>query len=140
MRDILAILPTPSVDSEEFWNACDREELLLRRCEDCGTVFYYPRPHCVKCGGERLQWQRSAGVGAIHSLTNVAVSFYGKDWESQLPYTVVLVDLAEGPRMLSRLLDAKPEQVRIGAPVRLAFVAVDGRKLPFFRPAEEEAK
>jgi uncharacterized OB-fold protein len=138
MSDILAILPTPTVDSEEFWRGCERGELLLRRCEECGTIAYYPRSHCISCGGERLAWQQSAGTGTIYSFTHVAVSFYGKAWESRLPYTVVLVDLVEGPRMLSRLVDAERARVRIGARVKLAFVSVEGRGLPFFQLAEED--
>ena len=130
-----AILPRPTVDSEAFWAACNRRELLLRRCRVCEAVHYYPRQACPQCGSDALDWLRSAGTGTIYSFTRVHVSFYGAEWESELPYVVILVDLDEGPRMLSRLL-GPGERVRVGARVRVSWVEVDGQTLPFFTLAD----
>ena len=133
--DIIAILPTPSAESAPFWAGCDRDELLLQRCTRGQHLFYYPRLFCPHCGDRDLAWEKCSGQGVIFSFTHVQVSFYGSKWESQLPYTLVLVDLAEGPRMLSRLIGPDQGDVRIGNGVEVQFVAFEGRKLPFFQRA-----
>src|SRR3989304_3427326 len=114
MGDIFAILPSPTNETAPFWEGCNRSELLLCACEACGHVFYYPRLYCPKCGSEKLAWRASEGRGTLYSFTRVGVSFYGKKWESQIPYTLVLVDLDEGPRMLSRLVGPGPATAQIG--------------------------
>jgi uncharacterized OB-fold protein len=128
-----AVLPRPTSASAPFWEACNREELLLPRCEDCGTIFYYPRIACPHCASLRLGWVRSLGRGRIFSLTRVHVSFQGDAWRSQLPYIVILVDLDEGPRMISRLIGADREEAVSGDGVEVVFPQVDGQRLPFFR-------
>lgn len=134
--DIKAILPVPTADSEAFWAGCDRGELLLSRCGDCTRRFYYPRRLCPHCGGSSLDMEASAGRGTVFSFSEVRVSFYGAAWESQLPYTVILVDLDEGPRMLSRLVGG--DAIAIGDRVRVRFVEMEGRKLPYFERRSEE--
>ncbi|WP_342641391.1 Zn-ribbon domain-containing OB-fold protein [Rhodoligotrophos ferricapiens] len=130
-----AILPRPTVDSEEFWAGCNRGQLLLSKCGACGHRFYYPRRLCPACGSNDLGWEESAGRGTVFSHSDVHVSFYGPSWESQLPYTVVLVDLDEGPRMLSRMAKSDAPPVRTGDRVQVSFIEVDGQKLPFFERA-----
>ena len=137
-EEIKAILPVPTADSEAFWAGCDREELLLSRCRECGRRFYYPRRLCPHCGGSSVEMEASAGQGSVFSHSQVEVSFYGKAWESQLPYTVILVDLDEGPRMLSRLVGR--DAIAIGDRVGVRFVAVEGRKLPYFERLGEGAR
>lgn len=129
---ILAILPQPADDSRAFWDGCNQQRLLLPQCDACDAVFYYPRSLCPVCGSERLSWLESAGAGRVFSFTRVEVSFYGTRWESQLPYVVLLVSLAEGPRMVSRLIGAT-NGLCVGAPVQVEFVLVENQRLPFFR-------
>ena len=128
-----AVLPRPTAASQPFWDGCGRGELLLPHCPACGHVFYFPRLHCPKCGDRRPGWRKSAGRGRIFSFTHVAVSFHGPGWESQLPYTVVLVDLDEGPRMLSRLIGDDRQNAASGDAVEVVFPEIDGQRLPFFR-------
>jgi uncharacterized OB-fold protein len=135
VSDLRAVLPQPTKASIPFLDACDREELILPICEDCGKVFFYPRIHCPKCASRNLSWRRACGRGTVFSFTHVAVSFHGADWESQLPYTVILVDLAEGPRIVSRLIGDGRDAVRTGDHVTITFPQVEGRRLPFFRCA-----
>jgi uncharacterized protein len=133
MTDVKAILPTPTADSEAFWQACNDHRLVLPSCVTCSHLFYYPRQMCPRCGGADLDWREVSGRGRVYSFTHVEVSFYGPMWEPDLPYTVVLVDLEEGPRMLSRLVDAQPTDVAVGAEVYVKFVTVDGQAIPMFR-------
>ena len=118
--------------SKPFWDACGRGELQLPHCLRCDRAFYYPRRNCPHCGSAELDTRKAAGTGRVFSFTHVHVSFYGSQWESQLPYTPVLVDLDEGVRMLSRLIGPDRE---IGCSRRQDrcphFVEIEGQKLPF---------
>ena len=137
MENIFAIRPTPTGESRPFWEACNRGELLLQICESCNHVFYYPRFLCPSCGNDKLGWKSASGRGTIYSFTHVAVSFYGPQWESQVPYTPVLVDLDERVRMLSRLVGPDRDKVKIGDRVRVRFVEFETQKLPYFSIARD---
>ena len=132
---LITILPTPTAISQPFWDACDKGELHLPHCSHCDRSFYYPRRACPHCGSENITTKKATGNGQVFSFTHVHVSFYGSQWESQLPYTPVLVDLDEGARMLSRLIGPDRDQVAVGDRVIVNFVEIEGRKLPFFRRA-----
>ncbi len=136
MSELRAVLPQPTAASAPFWDACDREELVLPVCDDCGETFFYPRIHCPKCASPSLGWKRASGRGKVFSFSHVAVSFHGEEWASQLPYTVVLVDLEDGPRMASRLIGEGRDAVRSGDSVTVTFPEIDGRRLPFFQRDE----
>lgn len=120
--------------STPFWDGCARRELLLPRCTDCATTFFPPREACPGCGSDAPDWRPATGRGRVWSLTRVHVSFFGADWEPPLPYDVVLVDLDEGVRMLSRLTPDSDE-VGIGDEVVVRFVEAGARLLPFFAAA-----
>ncbi|MFP5514377.1 MAG: Zn-ribbon domain-containing OB-fold protein [Alphaproteobacteria bacterium] len=135
MLDLLATPPNPTGASAPFWDACDRGELLFPKCGRCGHLFYYPRRHCPLCGDTGLGWQRMSGRGTVFSHSHVHVAFQGGAWGGQLPYTVVLVDLAEGPRMLSRLIGGDAPAVRGGDAVSVVFPQIGDRRYPFFERA-----
>lgn len=132
MSNYRAVLPKPSNASRAFWDACNRGELLISSCQDCKQLFYYPRIACPNCASTNLGWRRSAGLGKVFSYSHVHMSFFGAVWASEVPYTVILVDLDEGVRFLSRLVGAGREGVSIGARVVLDFHVVDNQGLPFF--------
>lgn len=137
MRDDqpMAHLLPPTVDSKPFWEACNAEQLLLQRCAGCRHIFYFARRLCPACGGVELAWEASAGTGRIYSFSEVHVPFQGPAWAGQVPYTVVLVDLDEGPRLLSRWTDSSALP-SVGQRVRVRWPVVGGQKLPFFGPEE----
>jgi uncharacterized protein len=134
-----AVPPSPTPDSEEFWRACDEGRLLLRACERCAHVFYYPRLACPRCSGRALRWLDASGRGTVYSHTTVFTSFYGPDWESEIPYAVLLVDLEEGPRMLSRLV-GEDDMLGTGAAVHVEFWDIGGRRYPCFRLESREQR
>jgi uncharacterized OB-fold protein len=133
----IAELPQPTLDSQAFWDGCQRQQLLLQHCGSCQHVFYYARRLCPACGSTELSWQASSGRGTLYSASQVQVAFQGPHWQSQLPYTVVLVDLEEGPRMLSRWAGGPEHRPQMGQRVRVRFVQVQQEQwLPFFEPDE----
>jgi uncharacterized OB-fold protein/acyl dehydratase len=120
-------------DNRFFWEGVAQRELRIQRCNACGRLQHPPGPMCPACHGLDLGWVRSQGRGAIYSFVYVhhpALPAF------ENPNLVVLVELAEGTRIVSNLVGASREQVRIGLPVAVEFAEVEpGRLLPRFRPA-----
>jgi len=127
-----AHLPTPTVDSAPFWEGCAQGKLLLQACDACKSMIYFPRRTCPHCGASSLRWAQASGRGKVFSFSEVHVSFYGPEWNSELPYTLALIDLEEGPRMLSRMI-GDTGGLRIGDSVQVVFVEAENQKLPFFQ-------
>ena len=90
----------------------------MQQCEDCQLYQYYPRIICSHCGGQSLVWSGVSGRGHIKSFTIVR---RGISRAYEAPYVLVLIDLEEGPCMMSSLVDCEPEAVVIGAQVFVAF-------------------
>jgi uncharacterized OB-fold protein len=125
--------PEPTEISKPYWDACARHELLLQWCRDCGKAQFYPRSVCVHCGSADLEWRRASGRATVYSFSVVRRA---PDASLPVPYVVALVDLAEGPRMMTNIVDCAPESVRIGLPVEVTFEDLgDGASVPLFKPA-----
>ena len=112
------VLPKPTVLTEPYWEACRHGVLTLQQCEDCELYQHYPRIICSHCGGQGLVWSRVSGRGQIKSFTIVR---RGISRAYEAPYVLVLIDLDEGPCMMSSLVDCEPEAVVVGALVSVAF-------------------
>jgi uncharacterized protein len=109
-------VPEPSMSPRLALDAgLARGELPFQRCDDCGAVTFGPRVLCPGCGSEQLAWQVSAGLGTVYATTTMHTR--GRE-----PYNVVLVDLDEGFRMMSRIDGVPPDDVRIGERVRAQVV------------------
>lgn len=99
LSDIGAADPT----TEAFWAACNERRLLVQHCRACGGHQFYPRPFCLACESNDLEWVESAGRGTIYSLTTIRMPVTP---ELPPPYLLALVDLDEGPRLLTNIVDA----------------------------------
>jgi uncharacterized OB-fold protein len=127
-------LPQPDNVSAPYWEAAARGELLIQRCPDCGRRQFYPRAVCTGCGGDP-EWERASGRGAVHTFTVVRQS-YAKPFRDELPYVVAMIELDEGPMLMSNVTDCPVHDVRIGLLVEAHFVpAAENIGVPFFRPA-----
>ena len=134
-------LPRPTPETAPFWQGLRDGRLDLPWCEDCGKPHFYPRMICPQCGGVRLQWRTASGKGVIHTF---AISHKApKGWTGPVPYVIAVVELDEGPRMLTNLDMHEvpgPDNVRIGQPVQLApRVVTEEVTLPWFRCVAEGA-
>ena len=128
-------LPIADADSAEFWKGLARGELLLQHCLDCSAVHYYQQGICRLCGSERLEHRAASGRGRVHSYS-VVYRAPGPAFKDDTPYAVLLVDLEEGPRMVSSLVGGDPEKVTIDMPVVLVCEKITEEvTLPRFRPA-----
>ena len=132
------ILPSPTPLSEPYWQGCRDGVLRLQHCSGCGRYQFYPRNLCSHCSGRELVWRDASGRGRVATFTVVR---RGVSPAYEAPYIVALIDLAEGPRMMSWLVDTGPEDVVIGAPVTVDFEAwSDDVSMPVFRLEQEESE
>ena len=106
-------VPVPSALSQPYWDGLAAGELRLQVCTDCGAPRHYPRLLCEHCYSAQAQWVKASGRGRIHSWT-VAHHAFHPGFAAELPYTLVIVDLDEGPRALGRWRGPEPA---IGLPV-----------------------
>lgn len=130
-----AILPSP--ETTEFWDAARRHELVLPHCRACDVPFFYPRTSCPNCGSRDLDWQRASGRGVLHTYCIHFQTGNPADRE-HLPFVTAIVELAEGPRLMSYLVDVepRPDAITCGIAVQVRFVDLpDGHSLPVFAPA-----
>ncbi len=127
--------PQPDAYTQPFWDACQRQSLEAARCEDCGHCFLPPGPCCPQCWSAELSVCPLSGRGRVYSF-----GIYRRSYHPGLPapYVVALVELEEGPRLVSNVVGCMPEDVRIDMPLRVRFEASGEFVLPRFEPAEEE--
>ncbi len=128
--------PLPHLDEENrpWWDALKRHELYIQRCRDCGALRYYPRALCPECLSSRTEWLRSKGAGKVYTFT-VTYQNTAPGFRESLPYVLAYVELEEGLKMLTNIVDCRPEEVRIGMPVAVVFDDVTPEvTLAKFRP------
>jgi len=127
-------VPVPNFDNAEFWAGCAAGELRLQRCAGCGALRHPPKPMCPHCRSTAVEWQRASGRGTVYSFTIVHRPTLAP-FEPRVPYNVIVVQLDEGPYLVSNLVDCAPEAIRIGMRVEVVFERVnDALMLPKFRP------
>jgi uncharacterized OB-fold protein len=126
--------PPPIINSEtkSFWDATTTGKLLLPRCTDCSTVIWYPRAFCPECSSFDLTWFEATGRGTIYSYT---VNRRGQGDYRDLAYVLAYVELDQGPRVLTNIVDCDADSVAVGQAVQVVFHPTsNGAALPRFRP------
>jgi uncharacterized OB-fold protein len=127
--------PPPIINSETkpFWDATAEGKLLLPKCKACSTVIWYPRAFCPECSSFDLEWIQASGRGTIYSYT---INRRGQGDYRDMAYVVAYVELEEGPRLLTNIVDADYEKLSVGQAVEVVFhTTSNGAALPRFRPA-----
>ena len=128
--------PVPDPATEPYWQGARAGQLRLPRCRDCGQSHFYPRSICPHCNSASLEWVGARGTGTVYSFTLVQRA-PSPAFQPLVPYAVAIVALDEGPHLMSSIVDAAPEAIRIGMPVKVRFLDIgDGARLPVFAPAE----
>jgi uncharacterized OB-fold protein len=122
----------PPID-EAFWGAAREHEFVLQQCAACGESRFPPRPRCPNCGGSEAAWVKASGRGTVVSYVVVHQKLHPV-FDPLVPYTVALVQLAEGPRMLALLPDAAPGDAHVDAEVQVIFQRIEeGLVIPRMR-------
>jgi len=126
--------PRPTPVSQPFWDALRDERVALQRCDDCARWVYYPRSRCPACLSDRLTWTEVAGRGTVYTFT-VAEQATAPPFADEVPQRLAVVELTEGVRVSTTLVDVEPHAIRIGIPVTPVFDhGDDGVTLLRFRP------
>ena len=131
-------LPTIAGETKPFWDSCRQGKLLLQKCGSCGEYQFYPRGICADCWSTDIHWIQASGKGTVWTFT-VTYQNRTPGFVEELPYVVALVELEEGVKMFTNIVDCDPKGVEIGMPVEVTFVrANDQVTVPYFRPISEQ--
>jgi uncharacterized OB-fold protein len=121
--------PEQSPETKPYWDAAAKGQLLIKKCNACGEPHFYPRSLCPFCFSGDTAWVAASGTGTIYS--------YSVMRRVPVPYVVAYVTLAEGPTMISNIVDCDLNAVKIGQAVKVTFKPSDGGPpVPMFTPAE----
>jgi uncharacterized OB-fold protein len=130
----MKLIPGVSPLTEPYWAGAQRGELLLQRCAGCRRVWHPPLPRCPVCHSEDITWQAASGRGTVYTFTVVYHATHVALAE-KVPYITALIQLQEGPRVLTNLRNCSEAEAHVGMPVRLIFEPLtDEITLPQFEP------
>jgi hypothetical protein len=127
--------PQPTPETAHFWEGTRAGELRLQKCHDCAKVYFPPRPFCPQCSSRNVGIHRASGKASLHSY----VIHHRKVPGFTPPYAIAVVELAEGPRMMTNIVDCPqtPEALVLDMPLEVTFLKMDDEiTLPLFRPAK----
>jgi len=134
----MPVVPGMTDLTAPYWEAAREGRLVVQECQECHVLRHPPLPECPSCQrqghGSRLGWREVSGKGTVYTYTVVRHPTHFA-FADKVPYVLAIVELAEGPRLVTALTGAAPEDVRVGLPVRAVFREVaDGVTLPYFEP------
>lgn len=133
--------PTPSrpvpnlkeLDTHAFWSATAEEKLTYQVCGDCGAIVFYPRAHCTSCMSSNLELREASGLGTVYTFSIVRQSYH-PFFRTVAPYAVAWIDLDEGPRLLSNVVNIPVDELNIGQRVQVLWETHEALKIPLFEP------
>jgi len=135
VADVRFDLPTVDSETAPFWEAARDERLLIRRCSACGVASFYPRRFCPECWSEDVEWEQASGRATLYTWSVV----YANDlppFRDRLPYVAAVVDLDEGPRMMTNVVGCEPDGLKVGMDLVVTFEQrTDDVTVPVFQPA-----
>jgi uncharacterized OB-fold protein len=128
-------LPAPDFETKPFWEGCKVGRFLVRHCNECGEDHFYPRPFCPKCWSDDVAWKEASGRGTLYTYSVVRQNDL-PPFPERVPYVAAIVELDEGPRVMTNLVDCELDAIRIGMPVEVDFRAIsDDVTIAVFRAA-----
>jgi uncharacterized OB-fold protein len=125
-------LPAPSIETQRFWDAVQERRLVMPACDRCGKVTFPPTVACPACSGAAFTWKEMSGRGKVFSFV-VYHRVYHPAFADKVPYVVAVVELEEGPRIISNVVGMPVEDVQCEMPVTVVYEEVrDGYLIPKF--------
>ncbi|MEU9315214.1 Zn-ribbon domain-containing OB-fold protein [Streptomyces sp. NPDC048295] len=129
-------LPEPDAFSRPYWDAAARGQLLLRRCRACGRAHHYPREFCPHCWSEDVAWEPASGDATLYTWSVVHRNDL-PPFGARVPYVAAVVDLAEGPRMMTEIVGCEESALAIGMALRVDFRQEEGAEaVAVFHPGD----
>jgi len=127
-------LPQPNPDTKPFWEGCRNHELKFQKCKSCGHVRWPPSILCPMCYANDTEWVKASGKGKVYTFAVYHQAFH-KAFEKDLPYVTAVIELEEGPRLLSNIIGCKPQKVKCDMPVKVIWEDINEEfSLPKFKP------
>jgi len=131
-------LPVSTSDTQAYWEAARQGKLLIQRCDSCGVAQFYPREFCVSCLSDDIAWVEASGKGRIYTFTLCHIPG-NPAMADKLPYAIAMIDLDEGVRMLTEIIQSSQSHIRVGARVELVFEKLtEELSLPQFTLCSED--
>src|SRR5262245_12326085 len=128
-------LPTIDAETRPFWDACKEGRFLLKHCTACREDHFYPRPFCPKCWSTDVEWKEASGTARLYTYSIVRQNDL-PPFPERVPYVAAIVELDEGPRVMTNIEDCEFDALSIGMPLQVGFTAIsDDVTIPVFRPA-----
>ncbi|KMY54401.1 hypothetical protein AC623_11045 [Bacillus sp. FJAT-27231] len=132
-------IPLKNQDNHPYWDAADRHELIIQKCESCKHYSHPPGPACSKCGGTELSWENlgSEVNGTIYSFI-ISYRPFLPGFQDDLPLVIAIVELEKAPqvKLIANVLNCNPEDVSIGMNVKMTWQDItEDRALPQWIPA-----
>ena len=134
MSALPSMTPPITAETRFYWSEAAAGRLVLKRCDDCDQAFWYPRSICPLCHSHRTSWRPASGRGTVYTFAIVRRA--ESAWAAAVPFVLAVVELAEGPRIMTNIVGCDPAEVSIGAEVEVVFdPAGDESALARFRLA-----
>lgn len=128
-------LPSKTDENARYWESAQQHALELQRCGGCGRFRYPSAPFCPNCLSPEAEWQPISGKAAVYSFI-IVHQRYDPSFADDLPYNVAIVELDEGPRLVTNIVGCRNEDIRVGMPLTITYEDVTEEfTLPKFRPA-----
>jgi uncharacterized OB-fold protein len=131
-------LPTPlTPEAKPYWDGLKEHKLMLPKCQDCGQAFFYPRILCPHCHSRNITWIQASGKGTLYSF-EIVYQQLNRRFQVPTPYVLAMIELAEGPRMMSNLINIEPDpkHIKCDMPVEVVYEQLtDAITIPLFQPA-----
>ena len=128
-------LPTPDPETQAYWDGARDHRLMIQRCGACGEAYFYPRPFCPKCWSQDVSWEEASGDATLYTWSVVHVNDL-PPFNERVPYVAAIVDLAEGPRMMTNVVDCEFDELKVGMALRVAYRELTAEvTVPVFVPA-----
>ncbi|MGO9566953.1 MAG: enoyl-CoA hydratase-related protein [Desulfomonilaceae bacterium] len=135
--EYLKPIPTVQPWTEEFWRATKKHKLLIQECQKCSSLIFYPRKYCPQCWSAELGWREASGKAKVYTFA-IMRDMVEPKFMPDLPYVLAMVNLQEGIRMMTQIVQCDPAAVEIGMDVEVIFQDItDQHALPLFRPSDE---
>jgi uncharacterized OB-fold protein len=129
--------PIANADSLPYWHAALERKLLIRKCNQCSAFHFMPRHLCPECWSDDLEWVQSSGTGSVYSFSIIRRAPL-ESFSGNVPYVIALIELDEGPRMVTNILGSNALTVKIGDRVEVEFESRgDGAMVPQFKLSTE---
>lgn len=136
MGEVRFDLPGIDVTTRPFWDGAAAGRLVIGHCDDCDDAIFYPRPFCPNCWGENVSWREASGRATLYTWSIV----YRNDvppFASRVPYVAAIVELKEGPKMMTNVIDCEFDALAVGMALEVTFAPLgESLKMPVFRPAK----